>query len=67
MGQVAGRQGAQDRGVRSPGSTPPATRSVKGFKEGFEKAGGKVIKELTLPFPNVEFQALLTEIAAHQA
>ena len=37
---------------------------VKGFKEGFEKAGGKVTKELSLPFPNVEFQALLTEIAA---
>ncbi len=37
---------------------------AKGFKEGFEKAGGKVTKELTLPFPNVEFQALLTEIAS---
>ena len=35
-----------------------------GFKEGYEKAGGKIIKELWLPFPNVEFQALLTEIAA---
>jgi branched-chain amino acid transport system substrate-binding protein len=38
--------------------------SVKGFKDGFEKSGGKVTKELSLPFPNVEFQALLTEIAA---
>jgi len=38
--------------------------SVSGFKEAFEKAGGKVVKELNLPFPNVEFQALLTEIAA---
>jgi branched-chain amino acid transport system substrate-binding protein len=38
--------------------------SVRGFKEAFEKAGGKVVKELNLPFPNVEFQALLTEIAA---
>ena len=37
---------------------------VRGFKEGFEKGGGKVLKELNLPFPNVEFQALLTEIAA---
>lgn len=37
---------------------------AKGFKEGFEKAGGKVTKELSLPFPNVEFQALLTEIAS---
>ncbi|MBQ0958067.1 ABC transporter substrate-binding protein [Ideonella sp. 4Y11] len=38
--------------------------SVKGFKEAFTKSGGEVVKELTLPFPNVEFQALLTEIAA---
>ena len=38
--------------------------SVNGFKEGFEKGGGKVTKQLTVPFPNVEFQALLTEIAA---
>jgi branched-chain amino acid transport system substrate-binding protein len=38
--------------------------SVKGFKEAFEKGGGKVLKELTVPFPGVEFQALLTEIAA---
>ena len=38
--------------------------SVGGFKEAFEKGGGKVLKELTVPFPNVEFQALLTEIAA---
>ena len=34
------------------------------FKEGFTKGGGKVLKELNLPFPNVEFQALLTEIAS---
>ncbi len=40
--------------------------TVKGFKEAFEKEGGKVIKDLSLPFPNVEFQALLTEIAAQK-
>ena len=38
--------------------------SVKGFREAFEKAGGQVVKDLSLPFPNVEFQALLTEIAS---
>jgi len=37
---------------------------VEGFKEAFEKGGGKVLKDLHLPFPNVEFQALLTEIAS---
>lgn len=36
---------------------------MAGFKEGFEKEGGKLAKELFLPFPQVEFQALLTEIA----
>ena len=34
------------------------------FKEAFEKEGGKLVKELYLPFPQVEFQALLTEIAS---
>ncbi|PLC48517.1 ABC transporter permease [Pollutimonas subterranea] len=38
--------------------------AIAGFKESFEKQGGKVIKELTLPFPNVEFQPLLTEVAS---
>ena len=40
--------------------------AVKGFMEGFEKGGGQTMKQLTLPFPNVEFQALLTEIAAQK-
>ncbi len=40
--------------------------TVKGFTEAFEKGGGKVVKDLNLPFPNVEFQALLTEIAAQK-
>ncbi|WP_341650199.1 ABC transporter substrate-binding protein [Thauera humireducens] len=38
--------------------------SVAGFKEAFEKGGGKIVKEMTLPFPNVEFQPFLTEIAS---
>jgi branched-chain amino acid transport system substrate-binding protein len=37
--------------------------STGGFKETFEAGGGKVVKELFLPFPQVEFQPLLTEIA----
>jgi branched-chain amino acid transport system substrate-binding protein len=40
--------------------------SAKGFTEAFEKGGGKVVRELTLPFPNVEFQPLLTAIAAEK-
>lgn len=38
--------------------------SVGGFKEAFEAGGGKVVKALALPFPQVEFQSYLTEIAA---
>ncbi len=38
--------------------------SVQAFTEGFEKGGGKVTESLSLPFPNVEFQALLTQIAS---
>jgi branched-chain amino acid transport system substrate-binding protein len=37
---------------------------VAGFKASYVKAGGKVLKELSLPFPQVEFQSLLTEIAS---
>jgi len=37
---------------------------LEGFKEAFEKQGGKLVRELLLPFPQVEFQALLTEAAA---
>lgn len=39
-------------------------QALESFAEGYEAAGGSVIKELFVPFPNVEFQALLTEIAA---
>src|ERR671919_82068 len=38
--------------------------AVAGFNEGFIKAGGKSVRGLWIPFPNVEFQALLTEIAS---
>ena len=38
--------------------------AFEGFKESYTKAGGTIVKELGLPFPKVEFQALLTEIAA---
>ena len=37
---------------------------LEGFKEAFAKQGGKLVRELLLPFPQVEFQALLTEAAA---
>jgi len=36
---------------------------VGAFAENFTKHGGKIVEDLTLPFPQVEFQALITRIA----
>ena len=63
MGIVAAQKGHK-RMVTITWKYAAGDEAANGFKEGFEKNGGKVIKELSLPFPNVEFQALLTEIAA---
>ncbi len=41
-------------------------QSVESFKETFLKAGGKVMEELWLPFPQVEFQPLITQIATRK-
>ncbi len=38
--------------------------AFEGFEQSYTAAGGTIVKKLGLPFPNVEFQALLTEIAA---
>src|SRR6185436_1109901 len=38
--------------------------SIESFKEAFTKAGGSITKEMYLPFPNVEFQPFITEIAS---
>lgn len=37
---------------------------IGAFREGYEKNGGTVAKEILVPFPHVEFQANLTEIAS---
>ncbi|MEP7297244.1 MAG: ABC transporter substrate-binding protein [Burkholderiales bacterium] len=63
MGEVMAKKGIKTA-VSITWKYAAGDESVRGFKEAFEKGGGKVVKELSLPFPNVEFQALLTEIAA---
>ena len=63
MGEVVAKKGHK-KVVTITWKYAAGDESVRGFKEAFEKAGGTVIKELSLPFPGVEFQALLTEIAA---
>jgi len=40
--------------------------AFEGFEQSYVAAGGTIIKKLGLPFPNVEFQALLTEIASYR-
>jgi branched-chain amino acid transport system substrate-binding protein len=64
-GVVAAQKGYK-RAMTITWNYAAGTETVKGFTEAFEKGGGKVVKDLTLPFPNVEFQALLTEIAAQK-
>jgi branched-chain amino acid transport system substrate-binding protein len=63
MGDVVAKQGKKTA-VTISWKYAAGDEMMSAFKEGFEKAGGKVVKSLSLPFPNVEFQALLTEIAA---
>jgi branched-chain amino acid transport system substrate-binding protein len=57
-----------DRGIRNVVSLAwkygAGEEAVAGFTEGFIKAGGKSVRGLWIPFPNAEFQALLTEIAS---
>ncbi|MGE3248100.1 MAG: ABC transporter substrate-binding protein [Beijerinckiaceae bacterium] len=38
--------------------------SVDGFKKAFQEGGGKIIKDITIPFPQVQFQSALSEIAS---
>jgi branched-chain amino acid transport system substrate-binding protein len=64
MGEVAAKQEKKKKAITITWKYAAGDESVNGFKEGFEKAGGQVVKQLNVPFPNVEFQALLTEIAA---
>jgi branched-chain amino acid transport system substrate-binding protein len=64
-GVVAAQKGYK-RAMTITWNYAAGNETVKGFTESFEKGGGKVMKDLNLPFPNVEFQALLTEIAAQK-
>ena len=63
MGEAMAKKGIK-KAVTITWKYAAGDESVAGFKEAFEKGGGSVVKELALPFPNVEFQALLTEIAS---
>jgi branched-chain amino acid transport system substrate-binding protein len=64
MGLIAAEREKRKTAVTITWKYAAGDESANGFKEGFESKGGKVVKQLSVPFPNVEFQALLTEIAA---
>ena len=63
MGKVAADQ-KKKTAVTFTWKYAAGEESVNGFKEAFEAGGGKVVKQLAIPFPQVEFQSYLTEIAA---
>jgi branched-chain amino acid transport system substrate-binding protein len=63
MGKIAAEQ-KKKTAVTFTWKYAAGEESVNGFKEGFEAGGGKVVKQLALPFPQVEFQSYLTELAA---
>jgi branched-chain amino acid transport system substrate-binding protein len=63
MGEVVAKKGHK-KVVTITWKYAAGDESVAGFKDAYLKGGGQIVKELSLPFPNVEFQALLTEIAA---
>ena len=63
MGKAAAERGHKTA-VTLTWNYAAGQEGVKGFNQAFTEAGGKVLKDLALPFPNVEFQSYLTEIAA---
>ena len=65
MGKVAAERGHK-KAMTVTWNYAAGQESTKGFAEAFEKGGGKITGNLTVPFPNVEFQALLTQIAAEK-
>lgn len=63
MGLAAAKRGAKTA-VTISWKYASGEESSNAFKEGFEKNGGKVVEQLYLPFPNVEFQPLITQVAS---
>jgi len=62
MGKVMADAGAK-RAVTITWKYAAGEEDVVAFREGFTKAGGTIEAELYVPFPEVEFQSYLTQIA----
>ena len=66
-GFATGKYAAETKGKRAVMITwdySAGKESTGGFKDAFTAGGGTIVKELSLPFPQVAFQPLLTEIAS---
>jgi len=62
MGKVMADAGAK-RAITITWKYAAGEEDVVAFREGFGKAGGTIEAELYVPFPEVEFQSYLTQIA----
>ncbi|MFA5677754.1 MAG: ABC transporter substrate-binding protein [Pseudomonas sp.] len=63
LGQVAAERGYRNV-VTLAWRYGFGVESVAGFKEGLQHAGGRVSKEIYIPFPELDFDAALAEITA---
>lgn len=63
MGKVAVERGIK-KVVTMSWKYGAGEEALGGFEENFKENGGTILKQIMVPFPNVEFQAHLTEIAA---
>jgi branched-chain amino acid transport system substrate-binding protein len=63
MGQALGNKGVK-RAAWITWDYAAGADMGAGFKDGLERAGGQVVQELKLPFPQTNFQPLLAQIPA---
>ena len=63
MGKVLADRGMK-KAVTLTWKYAAGQEAIGGFVENFTAHGGSIVKDLWVPFPKVEFQSLLTEIAS---
>lgn len=64
MGSVMARRSAVRKVVTLGWRYAAGEESVKGFRGAYLKGGGRIVKEMWLPFPAANYLSLLSEIAA---
>ncbi|MDA7987682.1 MAG: ABC transporter substrate-binding protein [Alphaproteobacteria bacterium] len=63
MGKIMHERGAR-RAMSISWNYAAGQESVAGLRQGFEENGGEIVDEILAPFPTVEFQSYMPEIAA---